>query len=92
MFASKISRWMILFLLLAVPAMAQEPLAPTTEQAKPVGPAKPADPLGRTTPRGTMLGFLQAAQSAQPDSAAQYFQLSRGRRPADDLKIVHELK
>jgi MscS family membrane protein len=93
MFASKISRWMILSFLLAVPVTAQEnPLAPAAEQAKPVEPAKPADPLGRATPRGTMLGFLQAAQSAQPDSAAQYFQSSRSRRPADDLKIVNELK
>ena len=93
MFASKISRWMLLSFLLAVPAMAQEnPLAPTVDQAKPVEPAKPVDPLGRSTPRGTMLGFLQAAQSAQPDSAAQYFQSSRSRRPTDDLKIVHELK
>jgi MscS family membrane protein len=89
MFVSKISRWMLLSFLLAVPAMAQEnPLAP----AAPAEPARPVDPLGRTTPRGTVLGFLQAAQSAQPDSAAQYFQSSRGRRPADGQKIVHELK
>jgi MscS family membrane protein len=93
MSVSKKSRWMLLSFLLAIPAMAQEnPLAPAAEQAKPVEPAKPADPLGRATPRGTMLGFLQAAQSAQPDSAAQYFQSSRSRRPADDQKIVHELK
>ena len=94
MFISKTSRWMLLsFLLLAVPAMAQEnPLSAVTAQTKPPEPAKPVDPLGRTNPRSTVLGFLQAAQSAQPDSAAQYFQASRSRRPADDQKIVHELK
>ena len=94
MFISKISRWMLLsFLLFAVPAMAQEnPLSAVTAQTKPPEPAKPVDPLGRTNPRSTVLGFLQAAQSAQPDSAAQYFQASRSRRPADDQKIVHELK
>jgi MscS family membrane protein len=94
MFISRISRWMLLlFFLLAIPAMAQvNPLAPSGAEAKPAEPAKPVDPLGRTTPRGTVLGFLQAAQSAHPDSAAQYFQSSRGRRPADDQKIVHELK
>ena len=94
MFVSRISRWMFLsFLLLTVPAMAQDnPLAAATGQAKPPEPAKPVDPLGRTNPRSTVLGFLQAAQSAQPDSAAQYFQSSRSRRPADDQKIVHELK
>jgi MscS family membrane protein len=91
MFVSKLFRWMLLSLLLAAPAMAQNPLVPTTD-AKPAEPAKPVDPLGRVTPRGTVLGFLQAAQSAQPDSAAQYFQSSRGRRSADDQKIVHELK
>jgi MscS family membrane protein len=94
MFTSKTSRWMLLsFLLLAVPAMAQEnPLSAVTAQTKPPEPAKPVDPLGRTNPRSTVLGFLQAAQSAQPDSAAQYFQASRSRRPADDQKIVQELK
>jgi len=94
MFVSKISRWMLWsYLLLAVPAMAQEnPLSAAAAQTKPPEPAKPVDPLGRINPRGTVLGFLQAAQSAQPDSAAQYFQSSRSRRPADDQKIVHELK
>ena len=94
MFISKTSRWMLLsFLLLAVPAMAQEnPLSAVTAQTKPPEPAKPVDPLGRINPRSTVLGFLQAAQSAQPDSAAQYFQASRSRRPADDQKIVQELK
>ena len=94
MFTSKTSRWMLLsFLLLAVPAMAQEnPLSAVTAQTKSPEPAKPVDPLGRTNPRSTVLGFLQAAQSAQPDSAAQYFQASRSRRPADDQKIVQELK
>ena len=94
MFISKTSRWMLLsFLLFAVPSMAQEnPLSAVTAQTKSPEPAKPVDPLGRTNPRSTVLGFLQAAQSAQPDSAAQYFQASRSRRPADDQKIVHELK
>jgi MscS family membrane protein len=93
MFASKTSRWILLSFLFAIPTMAQDnPLVPAATQAKAAEPAKPVDPLGRTTPRGTVLGFLQAAQSAQPDSAAQYFQSSRGRRPADDQKIVHELK
>jgi MscS family membrane protein len=93
MFTLKVSCWMLLSFLFAIPTVAQEnPLATAAAQTKAPEPAKPADPLGRATPRGTVLGFLQAAQSAQPDSAAQYFQSSRGRRPADDQKIVHELK
>ena len=48
MFTSKTSRWMLLsFLLLAVPAMAQEnPLSAVTAQTKPPEPAKPVDLFG----------------------------------------------
>ncbi len=34
----------------------------------------PADPLGRSTPRGTVLGFLQAAQDHNYQLAAQYLE------------------
>ncbi len=90
MFASRIFRLLLLFMCFVAPVLAQNPLLPSTpEKAE---PAVPVDPLGRANPRGTVLGFLQAAQSAHPDSAAQYFQASRARRPADDQRIVHELK
>ena len=92
MYAPKIYRWMMLLLLFAAPAMAQNPLAQAVAPEKQAEPASPVDPLGRGNPRGTVLGFLQAAQSPHPDSAAQYFQASRSRRPADDSRIVHELK
>jgi MscS family membrane protein len=90
MFRPTFLRLLFLLLIFSAPVLAQNPLLPsTTEKAE---PAAPVDPLGRANPRGTVLGFLQAAQSAHPDSAAQYFQASRGRRPADDQRIVHELK
>ena len=92
MSASKIYRWMLLFFLFAIPTLAQNPLVPATTPEKPAEPVSPTDPLGRSSPRGTVLGFLQAAQSPRPDSAAQYFQSSRSRRPADGQRIVHELK
>jgi len=92
MFASKISRWALLLCLFAIPTLAQNPLSPAATPEKPPQPATPTDPLGRATPRGTVLGFLQAAQSAHPESAAQYLQSARGRRTADDLRIVTELK
>jgi MscS family membrane protein len=41
------------------------------DEAQPT-PASPPDPLGRTTPRGTLLGFLTAASNHKYDSAAQY--------------------
>jgi MscS family membrane protein len=75
-------------------ACAQNPLAPltgTTTTTKPVEtPA--ADPLGRTTPRGTVIGFLQAAQSAHAQSAAQYFQQTHARHPANQDELVMQLK
>ena len=40
------------------------------------------DPLGRATPTGTMLGFLQAAQAGDYGIAAQYLQMSPARRQA----------
>jgi len=90
MFAPKFLRFLLLFVLFSAPLAAQNPLLPATQEK--AEPAAAVDPLGRTNPRGTLLGFLQAAQSAHPDSAAQYFQNSRARRPADDQRIVHELK
>jgi MscS family membrane protein len=50
------------------------PPAPTTvPSAKPA--STPADPLelGRETPRGTVIGFIRAAQSENYDVAVQYF-------------------
>ena len=55
---------------------AQQPTAPAP-------PAKPADtwkdPLGRTTPRGTVMGFLTAARSGETVRAAQYLNAREGR-------------
>jgi MscS family membrane protein len=39
------------------------------------------DPLSRETPRGTVLGFLRAAQDENYSVAVQYFQPPTGRRP-----------
>ncbi len=51
-----------------------------------------ADPLGRTTPSGTMLGFLQAAQSGDYGIAAQYLQLSAARRQSEGQQLATKLK
>ena len=40
----------------------------------------PADPLSRETPRGTVMGFLRAAQDENYAVAVQYFQPAPGRR------------
>ncbi|MGC2718525.1 MAG: mechanosensitive ion channel family protein [Candidatus Acidiferrales bacterium] len=73
-------------------AHAQNPLIPSaTPAAKPTETPAP-DPLGRTTPRGTVIGFLQAAQSSHLQSAAQYFQQTRTRHPENQDELVTQLK
>src|SRR5437763_1107140 len=37
-----------------------------------IPPEVPQDALGRTTPRGTVLGFLSAARTGKNEGAAQY--------------------
>ena len=56
--------------------------------------AEPADPLGRSTPHGTVFGFLQAAQGGKNKEAAQFLQLSKEERDTvgEDLAYqLHEL-
>jgi MscS family membrane protein len=50
------------------------------------------DPLGRTTPSGTMLGFLQAAQAGDYGIAAQYLQMSPARRQSEGEQVAIKLK
>ena len=52
----------------------------------------PVDPLGRNTPSGSILGFLQAAQSGDYGIAAQYLQMSAARRQADGEQLASQLK
>ena len=56
-------------------------------QTRPVEP--PTDPLGRSTPRGTALGFLEAARKGDHELARQYLDAPTGGKPADDLS--HQL-
>ncbi|MGA9642321.1 MAG: mechanosensitive ion channel family protein [Terriglobales bacterium] len=56
--------------------------------------ASPAqtDSLGRETPSGTVLGFLQAAQSGNYQVAAEYLQISAVRRPSQGPELAAKLK
>jgi MscS family membrane protein len=49
------------------------------------------DPLGRSTPHGTVFGFLQAAQSGKYQEAAQYLQLSKRERATRGERIARQL-
>jgi MscS family membrane protein len=70
----------LLFLLVAVadsqiPGVTSPPPAATS-----AAQSASADPLGRETPRGTIMGFLRAAQDENYSVAVQYFQPAAGRR------------
>jgi MscS family membrane protein len=54
--------------------------------------AKSTDPLGRDTPRGTLTGFMQAAQKGDNDRAAEYLQLPRQETEIDSAHVVRDLK
>lgn len=66
-------------------------LLPGGAQSQAPTPA-PADPLGRETPSGTVLGFLQAAQEGQFKTAADYLQLSAARRQSQGPDLAEKLK
>jgi MscS family membrane protein len=51
-----------------------------------------ADPLGRETPAGTVFGFLQACQSANYKTAAQYLHLTPARRQTLGHELASQLK
>jgi len=60
-------------------------------QAQEPAPAS-ADPLGRDTPSGTVLGFLQAAQAGNYKTAADYLQMSAVRRQSQGADLAEKLK
>ena len=74
------------------PARPQQPpaAAPATE------PVQVADPLGRDTPRGTVLGFLEAARRGDSELARQYLDTRLGTAAAqalaDQLFVVLDAK
>lgn len=51
-----------------------------------------ADPLGRNTPSGTVLGFLQTAQSGNYQAASDYLQMSAAHRQAQGSDVANKLK
>jgi MscS family membrane protein len=66
-----------------LPGVQAQERPPSAEPPGPRSSAAPVDPLGRSTPRGTVYGFLGAARRADFPSAAQYLDTSlRGERAA----------
>jgi MscS family membrane protein len=58
--------------LVTIAAYAQTPAQPTAPAATQAQPDPPADPLGRESPQGTVLGFLDAARKDEIELARQY--------------------
>ena len=74
---------------------AQTLVAQLNNLLKPSAPAASAsssDPLGRTTPSGTVLGFLQVAQDGNEKLAADYLQMSAARRQSQGPDMAGKLK
>jgi MscS family membrane protein len=76
--------------LLCLPARAEQIKAAPTASAPPPAQAEIAkDPLGRNTPRGAVLGFLDVARKGQDEIAAQYLNTRLRGKAAEDL--AHQL-
>jgi MscS family membrane protein len=75
---------------------AQSLVAQVTSLLKPgtqaPAPSSAADPLGRDTPSGTVLGFLKAAQDGNERVAADYLQMSAARRQSQGPDVAGKLK
>ncbi len=91
--------WLIISLAVipstGVPASAYQLLpGQQTTSSTAANPSKgtASDPLGRNTPSGTLYGFLQAAQSGNYSTAAQYLQMSPARRLTQGEDIATKLK
>ncbi len=86
-------RLLLLLSLLCAPLLAQSVFkALSTGVAGAQTAAKGADPLGRDTPRGTLIGFMQAAQKGDDERAAEYLQLPRQQTEIDSGRVVQDLK
>ncbi len=82
---------LILAISLSLPGlMAQSVTSLLQNAAQPQ--AASADPLGRETPSGTVLGFLQAAQAGDYRTAADYLQMSAARRQTQGPDLAEKLK
>ena len=91
---SRPARFAKALLVLALPflycyATPSQVAAPPPAKAEAPPPESPKDPLGRITPRGTVIGFLKAARSGNAEVAALY--LNTHLREEAAQKLAREL-
>jgi len=83
----------LLFVLLVAGCVCSPAQLPGLQAAPPASTANAAtDPLGRTTPSNSILGFLKAAQAGDYDIAAQYLQMSAAHRQSEGAQTAQKLK
>ncbi len=85
----------LLFLLVIAgifsPRISAQSLLPK-QSAPPAAPQVETDLLGRTTPRGTVLGFLQTSHRGDYAAAAEYLQMSKEDRRLLGSEIAEKLQ
>ena len=86
----------LLTIALVRPAASQIPFLPKQRDSTPPSPAQVEDPLGRSTPRGTITSFNEAVHRGDLAGAARYLQLARPQHAraetlARDLSELMEL-
>jgi MscS family membrane protein len=87
---------LVLLLGFSAAALSQIPglISPQPAAVTQAASAVPPDPLGRETPRGTLLGFIKAAQEERYSVAIAYFQPPPNRRrhpEQDDEELAAQL-
>jgi MscS family membrane protein len=82
---------LVLGLAATLPCVAQSSLSSVLSSPATNNSSSPTDPLGRTTPSGSVLGFLHAAQSGDFSIAAQYLQMSPAHRQSEGERIANQL-
>jgi MscS family membrane protein len=91
---TKIVVLVLVFLCASVFLSAQTSSLLPTQTPAAAQPAVPSDPLGRDTPRGTVIGFSRAAQDENYEMAVQYFQPpAKGHHPtpAEEHELAGQL-
>lgn len=95
--AKTILKISVTLLALSLATTSRLPAQVTSRQAVQPNPAAsaapPSDPLGlgRETPRGTVIGFVRAAQSESYDIAVQYFEPHRRLSNESDHELAQQL-
>lgn len=83
--------WVAVSVPLAAQTTLEQILQPSAAPANKTSNTK-TDPYNRTTPSGTVFGFLHAAESGDYRIAAQYLQMSPAHRQSEGEQLAMKLK